>query len=76
MAQFKGTIKGSRNTTISKLGHKTTGLVTECNGWNIGVTCRAVYDEELGKDVIEVYQTNGSSNNRKQKLIAVIDGGV
>tara|TARA_Y100001963_G_scaffold58549_1_gene81884 strand:+ start:1287 stop:1511 length:225 start_codon:yes stop_codon:yes gene_type:complete len=72
MAQFRGTITGSRDTTISKLGHKTTGLTTTCNAWNIGVTCRAVYDDKLGKDVIEVYETGGSSPKKAPKLIAVI----
>ena len=51
MAQFRGTITGSRDKTTSRLGHKTTGLTTTCNGWNIGVTYRAVYDEKLGKNI-------------------------
>ena len=72
MAQFRGTITGSRNTIISKLGHKTTGLITTCNAWNIGVICKAVYDDKLGKDVIEVYETGGSSPKKAPKLIAVI----
>ena len=73
MAQFRGTITGSRGKTTSRLGHKTTGLTTACNGWNIGVTCRAVYDEEQGKDVIEVYQTGGSAAQALPlKLIAIV----
>ena len=44
MAQFRGTVQGNRSET-SRLGHKTSGLVTECNGWNIGVKCVARYNE-------------------------------
>ena len=72
MAQFRGTITGSREKTISRLGHKTTGLTTTCNAWNIGVTCRAIYDEKLGHDVIEIYETSGSNPNSSPKLIAII----
>ena len=72
MAQFRGTITGRRNKTTSRLGHKTTGLITTCDGWNVGVTCRAVYDEKLGRDVIEVFQTGGSQPSKSPKLIAVV----
>ena len=75
MAQFRGTITGSREKTTSRLGHKTTGLTTTCDGWNIGVHCRAVYDEEQGLDVIEVYKTSGSSPHNHKTLIAVIKEG-
>ena len=75
MAQFRGTITGSRDTTISKLGHKTTGLMTECNGWNVGITCIAEYRESIGKDVISVYRTNGSSNKKHWELIVEVTNG-
>ena len=75
MAQFRGTITGSRDKTTSRLGHKTTGLTTTCNGWNIGVACRAVYDAEQDKDIIEEYQTGGSQPNSSPKLIAVVKEG-
>ena len=75
MAQFRGTIKGSRDKTTSRLGHRTTGLITECNGWNIGITCRAVYDEKQGLDVIEVYKTSGSSPHNHKTLIAIVKEG-
>ena len=71
MAQYRGTVEGNRSQT-SRLGHKTSGLTTECNGWNIGVRCYAYYDEETGKDVIEVRQTHGSGYGGHTKLIATI----
>ena len=75
MAQFKGTITGSREKTTSRLGHKTTGLITKCNGWNLGVTCEARYDETTGLDVIDIYKTNGSSPNGHKTLITTITEG-
>ena len=75
MAQFRGTITGSREKITSRLGHKTTGLITTCDGWNIGVHCRAVYDEKQGLDVIEVYKTNGSSLHNHKTLIAIVKEG-
>jgi len=59
MAQFRGTVQGNRSET-SRLGHKTSGLVTECNGWNVGVRCVARYNEEAGRDEIMIYETSGS----------------
>ena len=76
MAQFSGTIKGSRDNTISRLGHKTTGLTTTCNGWSIGVTCLASYNEATGKDEILVYKTGGSGGIERNKLIATIQEGI
>ena len=69
MSQFRGTITGSRGKTTSRLGHKTTGLVTTCTGWNVGGTCKADYDEKLGKDVIDVYHTSGSQPTSSPTLI-------
>ena len=71
MAQFRGSVQGNRS-EASRLGHKTSGLTTECNGWNIGVRCYAYHDEETGKDVIKVTQTHGSSYGGIDKVIAYI----
>ena len=71
MAQYRGTVKGGRSLT-SRLGHKTTGLITECNGWNIGVTCVANYDPKTDTDVIEVYKTSGSGYGGNYIKIAEI----
>ena len=59
MAQFRGTVKGNRS-QASRLGYKTTGFETECNGWTIGVRCIARYNKEADRDEIEIWETYGS----------------
>ena len=71
MAQFRGTVRGNRS-LASRLGHKTSGLNVTCDGWNIGVTCYAYYNEESGKDEIRVYKTSGSGYGGLNELIATI----
>lgn len=71
MAHFRGTAQGERS-IASRLGHKKTGLVTTCNGWNVGVKCCAGYDEENDRDVIYVYQTGGSNGAGESKLLAIV----
>ena len=74
MAQFRGTVKGNRS-EASRLGHKTTGLRVECNGWNVGVECVAKWDEQTQKDVILIFKTSGSSKSRQKELISIIEEG-
>jgi len=69
MAQFKGTLEGSRG-TASRLGHKTTGLNVTCNGWDSGVEVQAIH--ENGKDVFYVYRTGGSNGYQATELIKTI----
>lgn len=73
MAQFRGTIKGQRG-EASRLGSRSTGLVTTCNGWNIGVKVEA---EARGKtaearDVMRVLVTGGSNAAFGSRHIATI----
>ena len=72
MAQFRGTVKGNKS-EASRLGHKTTGLRVECNGWNIGVKCIARYNEETGGDEIWIYRTTGSSGHGHPTLIKIVE---
>ena len=58
MAQFRGTLQGSRGTT-SRLGHKTTGLHVTCDGWNTGIEVEARHID--GQDVFHIFQTGGSN---------------
>ena len=74
MAQFRGTVQGNR-TQVSRLGHKTAGLVTECNGWSDGVMVEAKWNEELQCDEFRIMHTSGSSMKRKFVQIAKITGG-
>ena len=62
MAQFRGTVQGNRNGT-SRLGHKSSGLTTTCNGWNTGVECIARYNEEAERDEIMIYEEVMSRTN-------------
>ncbi len=71
MAHFRGTAKGNRTET-SRLGYKSSGLITTCNGWNVGVRCEAFFDEETKTDEIRVYRTGGSINANKEILINII----
>ena len=68
MAQFIGRVQGNRQET-TKLGHKTSGLRTECNGYKIGVKCVARYNKITEKDEIAIYITNGSGYGGLHKHI-------
>lgn len=68
MAQFMGTVRGSRG-EVSRLGGKSSGLRTICNGWDKGVEVFA--DHVDGKDVFTVLETGGS-NGGKSRLIVTI----
>ena len=75
MAQFIGRVQGNRKEE-TKLGHKTSGLRTECNGYRIGVKCVARYNEKAGRDEIEIYITNGSGHGGLHKHIATAWDGM
>ncbi len=66
MAHFRGTARGG-TTTASRLGHKTTGMVTECNGWDSGIRAEASFRAGIG-DCIIVYATGGSNSSRGVRL--------
>ena len=72
MAQFRGTLKGSGKLTTSRLGGKSTGLTTTCNGWYVGVTCVAHHNEKSGLDEIHIYRTGGSAGGDPTDLVAVV----
>lgn len=75
MAQFMGVVSGRARTSASRLGTKCKPITTKCNGWDVGVTCRASYED--GEDVIRVYATGGSNERLCPTLIAIVrcDGG-
>ena len=58
MAHFRGTVQGSRG-QASRLGGKSSGLVTSCDGWDIGITSNLHHSDTYG-DVATVYITSGS----------------
>ncbi|MBC8428330.1 hypothetical protein H8D04_00460 [bacterium] len=75
MAQYIGEVKGSRGST-SRTGHKTQGLTSSAQGWNMGVKVEMRY--ESGCDTAYIYRTGGSRNPCTNKLIATVrhDGTV
>ena len=72
MAQFKAEIKGNRG-SVSRLGHKTTGIKGHVCGWDSGIRVEGHFDEELG-DIFMVYQTSGSSASHRETLIGKLVG--
>ena len=71
MAQFIGRVQGNRQEE-TRLGHKTSGLRTECNGYRIGVKCVARYNEEADRDEIMIYKTSGSGHGGEFKHIHTV----
>ena len=72
MAQFKAEIQGNRG-SVSRLGHKTTGISSHTCGWNSGIKVEGHFDEELG-DIFLVWQTSGSGLRRKSIMLGKIVG--
>ena len=72
MAQFKAEIQGGRG-SVSRLGHKTTGISSHTCGWDAGIRVEGHFDEDLG-DIFLVYQTGGSRFATASKLIGKLVG--
>ena len=72
MAQFKAEIKGNRG-SVSRLGHKTTGISSHTCGWNSGIKVEGHFDEELG-DIFLVWQTSGAGLKRSSTLLGKLVG--
>jgi hypothetical protein len=70
MAEFRGLVQGNRG-GASRLGSKSSGMVTDCDTWTFGARCRAWHNDETGENEILVYSTGGSQNS-SMKLIAII----
>lgn len=67
MAQYYGSIRTHRR-TISRVGHKTTGIAVMVDSWASG--CEAEVKHEDGYDHFYVYKTGGSNNPDKKVLVA------
>jgi hypothetical protein len=72
MAQFKAEIKGNRG-SVSRLGHKTTGIQGHICGWNSGIRVEGHYEDDLG-DIFLVWQTSGSGMKRREVLLGKLVG--
>jgi len=60
MAHFRGTIKGIRDSEVSRLGNQNSGLIVTANGWNFGVRVELNHNEEKDSDEATIYLTGGS----------------
>jgi len=72
MAQFRAEIKGGKG-SVSRLGHKTTGISSHTCGWESGIRVEGHHDEDLG-DIFMVYQTSGSGFKGKSVLLGKLIG--
>ena len=72
MAQFRAEIKGGRG-SVSRLGHKTTGITSHTCGWESGIRVEGHFDEELG-DIFLVWQTSGSGFLGRDVLLGKLVG--
>lgn len=68
MARFRGTVTGNRS-QASRLGHPSSGLVTEANGWNCGVKVHAFVAEVDGQDCFGIFATGGSNGAGAEQYI-------
>jgi hypothetical protein len=70
MAQFRAVIRGQRG-EASRLGSKSSGIVTHTNGWDVGVMVCAMH--RGGKDIIEIHLTGGSHHRARTRWIGEVD---
>ncbi len=75
MAHFKAEINNGKS-SVSRLGHKTAGIVTTTAGWGSGVDIEAVYDGDTKQDIFVVYATGGSNQPGDRHLLGRLIGGV
>jgi hypothetical protein len=61
MARFLGLVSGKSKTEATRLGSASSGIRTECRGWDSGVTVTGMAVGEL--DIFQIYATQGSNNN-------------
>lgn len=78
MAQFRGTIQGGRG-EASRLGHKSSGLLLQANGWDIGAEVSLMWNEQEQRDELCISLTHGSNGNGARMALgtfALEDGRV
>lgn len=73
MAHFYAGIQGNRG-RATRLGTRSSGIDGFVNGWDTGVSIRASYDHETGKDEIHLYATHGSNDSSSTYLGKIVDG--
>ena len=74
MARFRATIRGQRG-ECSRLGTSRSGIRTDTNGWNVGVTVKSSTEDGSGvtvPDTFYVYRTGGSNAQDSVGLIGTV----
>ena len=77
MSRFYGRVNGQAKTEATRRGGEKSGLVTECNGWHVGVKCMAGVHIEDDADTVAIYATGGSTGAVADTYlgqVTVIDG--
>jgi hypothetical protein len=69
MAQFYATVRGSRETEVTKTGTKISGMSAHIRGWRIGARIEIRHID--GKDEVVVYQTGGSKGGSTDRQISL-----
>jgi len=73
MAQFRGTIKGTKG-EASRLGDKKDGLTITLSGWNLGVKVEAKHNAITSKDYFVISVTGGSNGSGCQEIATLKEG--
>lgn len=74
MAEFMATAQGGRG-EASRLGHKSTGARTTCNGWSAGVAVSACDTDQGNQFDVLMNEGNGYNAGRCMHLGTVEPGG-
>lgn len=69
MAQFRATIQGGRG-EAARLGHKTTGIEANVNGWDSGVKVSGYHTDDADK--FDIYMTTGSSGDGRELYLGTV----
>lgn len=70
MARFFSLIQGQRG-PATRLGSKSSGILAEARGWQVGATIEGRADEQ-DQDEFCIYATGGSHNPWSRELVAIV----
>jgi hypothetical protein len=70
MAHFYGSIRGKAKTQGTRCGTKNGGMSAHIRGWRIGARVELRHVD--GKDVVQVFATNGSASTGDDELLATL----
>jgi hypothetical protein len=67
MSHYYSRLRGLKG-EVTRTGTKTSGMLAEAFGWDVGGRVRMQYNAKLDTDVVSLYVTTG--NNSTSKLVA------